>query len=93
MNTIGIVIWIAAAVAFAYGGYHYWAFIQKFEQARMDGKIPVNLQARRTDIVWMIASPGVVPNGDPHRRRAIYGLGAFVGLWFVFALLPILMRA
>ena len=93
MHTIGIAIWIACAIAFAYGGYHYWAFLQKLEQARMDGRIPVSLQARRMDIVWMIASPGVVPDGAAHRRRAMYGLGAFVGLWFVFALMPILIRA
>jgi len=56
MHTIGIAIWIADAVAILYGGYHYWAFFQKFEQARMDGKIPVSLQAPRMGIVWMIAS-------------------------------------
>jgi hypothetical protein len=86
MHTIGIAIWIADAVAILYGGYHYWAFFQKFEQARMDGKIPVSLQAPRMGIVWMIASPGVVPGGDSHRRKAMYGLGAFVGLWLVFTL-------
>jgi hypothetical protein len=93
MHTIGIAIWIADAIAIVYGGYHYWAFFQKFEQARMDGKIPVSLQAPRMGIIWMIASPGVVPDGDSHRRKAMYGFGAFVGLWLLFALMPILMRA
>jgi hypothetical protein len=58
MHTIGIAIWIADAAAILYGGYHYWAFFQKFEQARMAGKIPISLQAPRMGIIWMIASPG-----------------------------------
>ncbi len=51
MHTIYITIWIAGAIAIVYGGYHYWAFIQKLEKARMEGKIPVNLQAPRMDII------------------------------------------
>ena len=43
-------------------------------------------------IFWMIASPGVVPGGVSHRRKALYGLGVFAGLWLALALLPILAR-
>jgi hypothetical protein len=92
MRTLGIAIWIAAAIAIVYGGYHYWRFIDKLERARMAGKIPPTLQAPRMAIVWMIASPGVVPGGDLHRRRAMYAFAAFVGLWLAFALLPTLAR-
>jgi hypothetical protein len=93
MHTVGIAIWTGDAIAIVYGGYHYWAFLQKLEQARMDGKIPAGLQAPRMAIIWMIASPGVVPGGDSHRRKAMCGFGVFVGLWLVFALMPFLMRA
>jgi hypothetical protein len=93
MHTVGIAIWTADAIAILYGGYHYWAFFQKFEQARMDGKIPVHLQSRRMGIVWMIASAGVVPGGESHRRKAMYGFGVFVGLWFLFAFVSPWMRA
>lgn len=75
MHKIAIAIWTADAIAILYGGYHYWAFYKKFEQARMEGKIPIDLQSQRMGIVWMIASPGVVPDGAFHRRKAMYGLG------------------
>lgn len=78
MHKIAIAIWTADAIAILYGGYHYWAFYKKFEQARMEEKIPIDLQSQRMGIVWMIASPGVVPDGAFHRRKAMYGLGVFV---------------
>ena len=92
MHAIGIAIWGAAAIAIIYGGYHYWVFIDKLQQARMDGTVPSTLQSPRMGIVWMIASPGVVPGGGSHRRKAMYAFGAFVGLWLAFALLPIWVR-
>jgi hypothetical protein len=90
MHTLSIAIWVAGAIAIVYGGYHYWRFIDKLERARMTGKIPSTLQNPRMDIVWMIASPGVVPGGDSHRRKAMYAFGAFAGLWLAFTLLSIL---
>lgn len=90
MRTIGIAIWIGAAASILFGGYHYWAFLQKLETARVQGKIPNSLLARHLEIGWMIARPGVVPDGDIHRRKAIYGFGASVGLWLIFFVLAAL---
>ena len=59
----------------------------------MGGKIPLGLQAPRMDIGWMIASPGVVPGGDPHRRKAMWGFGAFLCAVLLLVLLMGLMRA
>jgi len=76
-----VAIWVAGAITLVYGGYHYWIFIDKLERARMGGKIPSTFLGSRMGIVWMIASPDVVPDGASHRRKAIYALSAFACIW------------
>jgi hypothetical protein len=87
LHAIGLAIWIGAALAWVYGAYHYWCFINKLEEARMAGKIPASLQRQRMGIVWMIASPGLVPGGDIHRRHSMYAIAAFAGFFIAFAFL------
>ena len=72
MHAIYVALWIAGVSAFAYGGYHHWVFIRRLQDALMRGKIPLSLQAPHMGIPWMIANPGVVPEGAPHRRKAMY---------------------
>jgi hypothetical protein len=91
-HTIFLVIALGAFAAWVYGAYHYWTFYNKFGNAQLRGQIPPGLQRRRMGIGWLIASPGVVPGGDTHRRKAMYGIGAFVALWVIAALLAILVR-
>lgn len=93
MHTIGVAIWIAAALAWIYGAHHYWVFYDKFERGRMAGKIPSGLQRPRMGIVWLIASAGVVPGAEAHRRKFMFALALFVGLLIAFVLLTGLQHA
>lgn len=93
MHAIGVAIWIGAALAWIYGAYHYWVFYDKFERGRMAGKIPSGLQRPRMGIAWLIASAGVVPEGELHRRKFMRAFALFVGLLIAFALLTGLQQA
>jgi hypothetical protein len=90
IDTVLAAMVTGAIFAFVYGGYHYWQFVQKLEQGQMSGMIPPPLQRRRMGIGWMIASPGIVPAGDVHRRKSIYSLAIFVSLLLACLLIRIL---
>jgi hypothetical protein len=83
------IIFAGAVIAFLYGATHYWLFLRRLEEARMRGQIPLGLLRQRMGIAWMIGSPGIVAGGDNHRRKAMWGIGIFVALWIVLALLSI----
>jgi hypothetical protein len=93
VDAVLAIIVAGAIFAFVYGTYHYWHFIQKLEQARMVGKVPPGLQRRRMAIGWMIASPGVVPSGDGHRRKFMYAFAVFVGLLLAAQVIRTLISA
>jgi hypothetical protein len=90
MSTTFALIFAKTFIALTYGGYHYWVFINRLEQARSEGLIPPSLPVQCTSIGWMIASRGVVPNGDCHRLRALWGFGIFLGLWLIGVTVAIL---
>jgi hypothetical protein len=86
-------IFATTFIALTCGAYHYWVFINRLEQARSEGRIPTSLPVRRTSIGWMITSRGVVPNGDGHRLKAMWGFGIFLGVWLVGVTIAILARS
>jgi hypothetical protein len=77
-----------AAIVFSwiYAAYHFWLYNQLLAKAMIEGTIPSDLQSGGMGLGWMIASPGVVPGGDVHRRRSMYGTAAFVALCAAYAL-------
>jgi hypothetical protein len=81
MTRYGILVGLAicAIAAWICGTYYYLAYLKEFARQRAMGGIPAHLvQGRRVDLVWMIASSGIVPNGEPHRKRSAFAFGLFV---------------
>lgn len=79
--------WVAALLAWLFAAYHYIAFYQKFERARLAGMIPQTLLRRRMAIGWFLATAEWVPGGAYHRRYFAWALGAFCAIWLMLALL------
>jgi len=84
----------AVVFSWIYAAYHSWRYSQLLGDALMSGTIPSALidPPQRMGIAWMIASPGVVPGGDGHRRKSMYGAVAFVGLLVAYVLFWVAVR-
>ena len=66
--------WVAALLAWLFAAYHYIAFYQKFERARLAGMIPQTLLRRRMAIGWFLATAEWVPGGAYHRSVLRLGI-------------------
>jgi hypothetical protein len=80
----------AVVFSWIYAAYHSWRYNQLLSEAMLRGTIPSALISpnQRMGLAWMIASPGVVPGGDAHRRKCMYGAAAFVALlvgWVLYS--------
>jgi hypothetical protein len=77
-----------AAIVFSwiYGAYHFWLYNKLLAKAIIEGRIVPELSSGSIGFGWMIASPGVVPGGDPHRLKSMCGIAAFVALCAAYAL-------
>jgi hypothetical protein len=82
----------AVIFSWIYAAYHSWRYNQMLGKAMMEGTIPPVLLSGRMGFGWMIASPGVVPGGDGHRRKSMYGGAAFVALCAAYALFSVVVR-
>ena len=90
--TVDVLFKTGVILSWVYGAYHSWRYFQLLGKAQLQGTIPTHLLSGRMGLVWMIASPGVVPGGDIHRRRCLYGMAGFVALCAAYLLFSIIIR-
>jgi hypothetical protein len=76
----------AVVFSWIYAAYHSWRYTQLLAKAQIEGTIPLDLLGQRMGLGWMIASPGVVPGGDVHRGKCMYGGATFVALCAAYVL-------
>jgi hypothetical protein len=91
-HAIDVLFKTGLVLSWMYSAYHSWRYTQLLAKAQMEGTIPVDLLTARMELIWMIASRGVVPGGDVHRRKCIYGMAAFVALGAAYLLFSVLAR-
>ena len=92
VHAVDVLFKTGVVLSWVYGAYHSWRYFQLLGKAQTEGTIPAGLQSRRMGLAWMIASPGVVPGGDIHRRRCMYGVAAFITLCVAYLLFSIIIR-
>ena len=92
VHAVDILFKTGVIFSWAYGAYHSWRYNQLLGKAQIEGTIPAELLNGRMGLVWMIASPGVVPRGDVHRRKCIYGLAGFVALCAAYLLFSMVVQ-
>jgi hypothetical protein len=77
---------MAVVFSWIYAAYHSWCYTQLLAKAQIEATIPPDLLGQRMGLGWMIASPGVVPGGDAHRQKCMFGGATFVALCAAYAL-------
>jgi hypothetical protein len=66
-----------AIMAFCYAVFYQLKFHNEFEKQRRMGGIPPHLRQMRMGIGWMISGSGLVPAGEPYRKRSLFGAAVF----------------
>jgi hypothetical protein len=77
VQTIQYVLAGIALVAFCYSLVYHLKFNSELEKQRRVGAIPPHLMQMRMGIGWMIGSGGLVPAGEPYRKRTLGGAAVF----------------
>jgi hypothetical protein len=92
LHAVDVLLKTAVVFSWIYAAYHSWLFTQLLAKATLEGKIPSVLLSQRMGLGWMIASPGVVPGGDVHRRKCMYAGATFVALCAAYALFSVVAQ-
>jgi hypothetical protein len=92
LHVVNALFETAVVFSWIYAAYHSWHYTQLLAKAQIEGTLPPQLANSGMGLGWMIASQGVVPGGDAHRRKCMFGVATFVGLCAAYVLFWAVVR-